>query len=96
MSTWKDFRITETGLKKGYNSDFFIKNADEIRRHHYNDGFDLHVQSYFENEDGTPHDARSYKTPYLRGISVGCSDPAQIEWFVEYWVKRGVLEPVNV
>lgn len=91
MSIWKNYRI----VKKGYNAEFFIKDVDEIRRHHFNDGFDLSAYPYFENEDGAPRKYNDHGVAYLRGISVGCSDPEQIEWYVKRWVEWGILEPVN-
>ena len=80
----KDFIITAMGLEKGYRPDFFIKDADEIQRHHFNDDFHLYVNVYAPRTDGVAH---------IKGISV-LSDEDTIDWFVKGWVERGILEPV--
>lgn len=80
----RNYVITTKGLEKGYRTDFFIKDADDILRHHFNDDFHLYVNVYTERIDGVAH---------IRGIAVS-SDEDTIAWFVKGWVERGILEPV--
>lgn len=79
----KNYTITAKGREKGYRTDYFIKDADEIQRHHFNDDFHLYVNVYAKSIDGVAH---------IQGIAVS-SDEGTIDWFVKDWVKLGILEP---
>ncbi len=79
----RNFIITDKGREKGYRPEFFIKDADEIQRHHFNDDFHLYVNVYGKKIDGVYH---------ILGIAVS-SDEETIEWFVKNWVKWEILEP---
>lgn len=81
----RNYIITSKGLENGYRTEYFIKEADEIRRHHFNDDFHLYVGYYTERIDGVAK---------IMGISVS-SDKDTIDWFVKDWVKRGILFPVT-
>ena len=92
MEISKDYRITKRGYDNGYNVEYFQREADEILRHHFNDDFHLYVTSYATCLDGSPWQPN--KTARIVGISV-LAEPDTIDWFVSFWIERGVLEPVN-
>ena len=76
----RNYIITAKGWEKGFRPDSFIKDADDIRRHHFNDDFDLYVNVYADEQAN------------ILGIYVS-SDEGTIEWFVKHWVESGILEP---
>lgn len=76
----KSFRITPKGIAKGYRSEFFERDAQEIQRHHFNDDFHLYVTTYAEDHR-------------ILGISV-LSDEETIEWYAKRWINLGILEEI--
>lgn len=78
----KNFLITEKGLNDGYTSDFFSKDASDINRHNYcNDSAYIYISTNWEN-----------RAPVGIGIMATLET---IEWYVKYWIERGILEPVD-
>lgn len=88
------FIFTEKARKENYDTDFFVRDADEIRKHHYCDDFSLYVSSYCVNEGGYLWEGNYDGMPIVRGIAVSSNDDATIDWFVRTWVKLGYLEAV--
>ena len=88
------FIITEKAKKSGANVDTFIKDADETRRHHYNDDFDLYVTTYSTDAEGYLWKGMHQGSAHIRGISVTSHDDATIQWFVRTWVELEYLEEV--
>jgi len=88
------FIITKKANRSQINVDTIVKDADEVRKHHFNDGFDLYVSTYATDSEGYlwlgPHQG----TAHIRGISVTSKDTNTIDWFVRTWVELGYLESV--
>lgn len=86
------FIFTEKARKENYDTDFFVRDADEIRKHHYCDDFDLYVSTYATDAEGYLWKGMHQGAPHIRGISVTSHDDATIQRFVRTWVKLGYLE----
>ena len=87
------YEFTAKAISAGYDVDYFSRDADEIRRHHYCDGFSLHVYSYAVDDEGYIWTGINCGAPHIRGIGVSSNDEANITWFVERWVALGLLAP---
>lgn len=88
------YLITAKATEQGYNSEYFITDADDIRRHHYCDDFDLSVSTFATDAEGYLWEGEYQGPAYIRGISVYSHDDATVQWFVRTWVKLGYLEEV--
>jgi hypothetical protein len=90
------FAFTTKAIKDGYNVETFSKEADEIKKHHYCDDFDLYVTTCSTDADGLLWKGMHQGAPHIKGISVSSNDSATIDWFVKTWVKLGYLEPISI
>ena len=88
------YLLTAKSIEQGYTSETFIKDADDIRRHHYCDDFDLYVSTYATDAEGYLWEGMHQGSAHIRGISVTSHDDATIQWFVRTWVKLGYLEGI--
>lgn len=88
------YLLTAKSIEQGYTTETFIKDADDIRGHHYCDDFDLYVSTYATDAEGYLWEGMHQGAAHIRGISVTSHDDTTIQWFVRTWVKLGYLEEV--